>query len=144
MLNKNQRAYLAGFLDGDGSVYVRLKPNNTYRFGYQVAPYVVLFQSQKEQKKFEEICKLINLGRLRIRKDGILEYTIGRVDALREFLKMVKPFVILKREQVDLILEILDKKEQVKNKADFLVLAKLIERFRNLNYSKKRKRLNIH
>ena len=144
MLNKNQRAYLAGFLDGDGSVYVRLKPNDTYRFGYQVAPYVVLFQSQKDQKKFEKICELIGLGRLRIRKDGILEYTIGRVDALREFLKMVKPFVILKREQVDLILEILDKKERVKDKTDFIALAKLIEHFRELNYSKKRKRINIH
>ena len=144
MLNKNQRAYLAGFLDGDGSIYVRLKPNSTYRFGYQIALYVVLFQSQKNQKKFEEICKLISLGRLRIRKDGILEYTIGRVDALRKFLEMVKPFTILKREQISLTLEILDKKEQIRNKTDFLVLAKLIERFRYLNYSKKRKKLNIH
>lgn len=135
-----QKAYLAGFLDGDGSIYVRLKPNPTYRYGFQVAPYIVLFQSQKDQKKFEQVCSMIELGYLRIRKDGILEYIISRVDALRKFLQMVHPFLVLKKEQAKLMLEILDRKESVKNAEDFKKLADLIERFRTLNYSKKRKR----
>ena len=140
MLNQAKRAYLAGFLDGDGSIYVRLKPNPSYRYGFQVAPYIVLFQSQKEQKKFEKLCSLINLGYMRVRKDGILEYTIGKVDSLRKFLQIVKPFLILKKEQAYLMLKILDKREIVKNKQDFIKLANLIDRFRNLNYSKKRKK----
>ena len=143
MKNKIQKAYIAGFLDGDGSVYVRLKPNPTYKYGFQVAPYVVLFQSQKDQKNFEKICSLIGLGYLRIRKDGILEYIISRKEAIRSFLKMVKPFVILKKEQVNLTLRILDKKERVKNKNDFQKLMNLIDRFRELNYSKKRKKHTI-
>ena len=140
MFNQVQKAYLAGFLDGDGSIYVRLKPNSTYKYGFQVAPYIVLFQSQKDRKNFEKICSMIKLGYLRVRKDGILEYIIGRTDAIREFLKIIKPFTILKKKQVGLMLEILDKKEKVKNKKDFSELATLIDRFRNLNYSKKRKR----
>jgi len=140
MLSQNQKAYLAGFLDGDGSIYVRLKPNPTYRYGFQVAPYIVLFQSQKEKKNFKKICSLIGLGYLRVRKDGILEYIIGRKDELRKFLKIVKPFVILKKEQVALMTEILNKKETMKNEKDFCKLADLIDRFRNLNYSKKRKK----
>ena len=143
MKNKIQKAYIAGFLDGDGSVYVRLKPNPTYKYGFQVAPYVVLFQSQKDQKNFEKICSLIGLGYLRIRKDGILEYIISRKEAIISFLKMVKPFVILKKEQVNLTLRILDKKERVKNKNDFQKLMNLIDRFRELNYSKKRKKHTI-
>ena len=71
MLTQTQKAYLAGFLDGDGSIYVRLKPNPTYKYGFQVAPYIVLFQSHKEKENFEKICSLIGLGYLRIRKDGI-------------------------------------------------------------------------
>ena len=140
MLNQSKRAYLAGFLDGDGSIYVRLKPNPSYRYGFQIAPYVVLFQSQKEQKKFKKLCSLINLGYMRVRKDGILEYTIGKVDSLRKFLQIVKPFLILKKEQAYLMLKIINKKETVKNKQDFIKLANLIDRFRDLNYSKKRKR----
>jgi len=140
MLSQNQKAYLAGFLDGDGSIYVRLKPNSTYRYGFQVAPYIVLFQSQKEKENFQKICSLIGLGYLRVRKDGILEYIIGKTEGLRKFLKIVKPFVILKKRRVALMTEILDKKEKVKNKNDFRKLVDLIDRFRELNYSKKRKK----
>jgi hypothetical protein len=140
MFNQTKKAYLAGFLDGDGSIYVRLKPNLTYKYGFQIAPYIVLFQSQKDQKKFEKICSMINLGHLRVRKDGILEYIISKTDALHKFLEIVKPFAILKEEQISLMLEILDKKEKVRSKKDFNELAVLIERFRELNYSKKRKR----
>src|SRR3989344_8397918 len=103
MLNAQQKAYLAGFLDGDGSIYAQLKPNKTYRYGYQVAVYAVLFQSQKDQAQFERICSLIGLGYLRVRKDGILDYIIGKIDGLREFLKIIKPFVILKKRQVALM-----------------------------------------
>ena len=140
MLRLTQQAYIAGFLDGDGSIYVRLKPNPTYRYGFQVSPYIVLFQSHKDRDNFERVCSLISLGYLRVRKDGILEYIIGKTDAIREFLKMVKPFVILKRAQVDLMLEILDRKERVKSQKDFNTLALLIDSFRELNYSKKRKK----
>ena len=140
MLSQTQKAYLAGFLDGDGSIYVRLKPNSTYRYGFQIAPYIVLFQSQKEKENFEKICSLIGIGYLRVRKDGILEYIIGKTEGLRKFLKIVKPFVILKKKQVALMTEILDKKEKVKNKNDFRKLVDLIDRFRELNYSKKRKK----
>ncbi len=135
-----KRAYLAGFLDGDGSIYVRLKPSNDYRFGFQVAPYIVLFQSAKERSRFEEICSLIGLGYIRERNDGILEYTINKIDAIQEFLKLVKPFVILKKRQVELMERILESKKNVETKEDFKTLMELIDSFRELNYSKKRKR----
>ncbi len=139
MLNKT-KAYIAGFLDGDGSIYVRLKPNASYRFGFQIAPYVAFFQSQKEEENFKKVCSLIGLGYMRVRKDGILEYTINRVEAIRKLLEMVSPFLILKRKQAGLILKILKRKETMKNKNDFVVLVAMIDKFRQLNYSKKRKR----
>jgi hypothetical protein len=139
-LSSTQKAYLAGFLDGDGSIYVRLKPNKTYKYGFQVAPYIVLFQSSKEKKKFEKICSLIGLGYLRERKDGILEYIIGRTENIKFFLSMVSKFVLLKKEQVNLMRKILLLKEKIRNKKDFLVLMKLIDSFKELNYSQKRKK----
>ena len=132
-------AYLAGFLDGDGSIYVRLKPNDTYKYGFQVAPYIVLFQSNQDRENFEKICSKIGLGILRERKDGILEYSINRTDNLKLFLYSIKPFLVLKREQAELMLKILVRKEKVKNQNDFEKLAQLVDSFRELNYSKKRK-----
>ena len=107
MLTQNQRAYLAGFLDGDGSIYVRLKPNLTYRYGFQVSPYIVLFQSKKDRDNFIKVCSFIKLGYMRERKDGILEYTIGREASIREFLNLVEPYVIMKKDQVHLMFQIL-------------------------------------
>ena len=135
-----QKAYLAGFLDGDGSIYARLKPNPTYRYGFQIAPYIVFFQSSKNKDNFQKVCNLIGIGHLRERKDGILEYIISKQDFIKLFLKTVKPYSILKKKQIELMIKILSQKERVKNKNDFKVLANMIDSFRELNYSKKRKR----
>ena len=143
MLTKIKKAYLAGFLDGDGSIYVQAKPNPTYKYGFQIAPYIVLFQSQKDESKFAEICSLIGLGYLRKRNDGILEYIIGKSENIRKFVRIVRPFLILKSDQAKLILDILDKKEGVANKSEFTSLLKLVDRFRELNYSKKRKKRSL-
>ena len=142
-LSLTQKAYLAGFLDGDGSIYVRLKPNPTYRYGFQIAPYIVLFQSRKGKVNFEKLCSLIGLGYLRDRKDGVLEYIINRKENVRLFLDAIEPYAVLKKKQVVLMKKILDAKEKVKNKADFKKLAKLIDFFRELNYSKKRKKRTL-
>jgi len=138
-LSTIKRAYLAGFLDGDGSVYVRAKPNDGYRYGFQIAPSIILFQSAKDRSKFEEICSLINLGYIRTRKDGILEYTINKIDSILEFISMVEPFVILKRKQIALMKQILEQKSKIEKEEDFAAMLKLVNSFRELNYSKKRK-----
>ena len=134
-----QKAYFAGFLDGDGSIYVRLKPNSDFRYGFQVAPYVVFFQSSKDREKFDKICALIGVGYLRERNDGMLEYTIQKQCAIQEFLSDIIPYLLLKKDQAELMLEILEKKSMVKSMEDFAMLAELIDQFRFLNYSKKRK-----
>ena len=76
---------------------------------------------------------------MRIRKDGILEYIIGRQENIVEFLKLVEPYVVMKKLQVGLLKKIIIAKSNVKSKKDFKALAKLIDTFRELNYSKKRK-----
>ena len=139
-ISSTQKAYLAGFIDGDGSIYVRLKPNISYRYGFQISPYIVLFQSSKDEKLFKKVYSLINFGYLRKRKDGILEYTIGKVEDIKNFLEMIGPYLILKRKQAILMLKILEKKELVKSESDFEKLMNLIDKFRDLNYSKKRKK----
>lgn len=139
VISSTKRAYIAGFLDGDGSVYVRMKPNSTYRFGFQFAPSIILFQSAKDREGFEKMCSVLPFGYIRERKDGVLEYTINRKEDIRSFLRLVEPYVVLKRKQVLLMKEIITKKERVKSAEDFTQLARLVDRFRELNYSKKRK-----
>lgn len=142
-LSPIKKAYVAGFLDGDGSIYARAKPNASYRYGFQIALYIVLFQSQKDEENFVKLCNLIDCGKLRKRKDGILEYTINKIDCIKSFLKSVYPFVILKKRQAELMLKIIEQKDKVENKNDFESLLKLIDSYRDLNYSKKRKKRTL-
>jgi hypothetical protein len=137
-ISSTTKAYLAGFLDGDGSIYVRLKPNPTYRYGFQVAPYVVFFQSKKSKRLFEELCSLVGSGYIRERNDGVIEYIIGKTEAIRQFLTAVQPYVILKKDQTKLMLQILEYRESVHTSEEFQQLMKMIDCFRELNYSKKR------
>ena len=132
------KAYLAGFLDADGSIYVRLKPNNTYRFKFQISPNIVFYQSSKERQALEGFQKLTKIGYLRDRNDGIVEYTIGDRPSIRKLVKWTLPYLKLKKKQAKLMLLILDKCEKIHSAKDFISVAKLIDRFGELNYSKRR------
>ena len=133
-----ERAYIAGFLDGDGSIYVQAKKNDTYRYGYQVAPAIVFFQSAKSEKLFTEFYEFMNLGLMRNRKDGVMEITVGRIAEILQLIEVVKPYTRLKRKQLALLEQILETKKAVSDEESFSELLKLIDGYRNLNYSKKR------
>lgn len=135
------RAYIAGFLDGDGSIYVQAKKNDTYRYGYQVAPAIVFFQSAKSEKLFTEFYEFLSLGLMRKRKDGVMEITVGRLAEILQLIEIVKPYTRLKRKQLELLEQILKAKERVEDQKSFSNLLKLIDGYRNLNYSKKRNML---
>ncbi len=129
-------SYLAGFLDADGSIFVQLKKNDTYRFKFQISPSVVFYQ--KKTEGLEEIHKLLALGYLRKRKDGLTELIIGDRKSIEILLMKVLPFLILKKKQAELMLDILRDLEGVETSADFIRISIKIDKFRELNYSKKR------
>ncbi|MDI6778444.1 MAG: LAGLIDADG family homing endonuclease, partial [Patescibacteria group bacterium] len=81
-ISSTEKSYLAGFLDADGSIYVQAKPNETYRFGFQIAPYIVFYQSSKDAESFSRVCSLIQVGHKRLRKDGIVEYIISKQEEI--------------------------------------------------------------
>lgn len=137
-LSKEKKAYIAGFLDGDGSIHVRLKPNSSYRFRFQIAPAIVFYQSKKEINYLKWLKEEMGVGHLRIRKDGIGELTVADINGLKEVIKNISPYLRLKKKQAILMSEILRMKQDVKNAKDFLRLAQKIDKFQELNYSKKR------
>ena len=81
---------------------------------------------------------MLNCGYLRRRKDGILEYTIGRQEEILDLISKIKPYLILKKRQANLIEKIFKTKSLVKNSKDFSKLMDLVNQFGDINYSKKR------
>ena len=41
-------AYIAGFLDGDGSIFFQLIRKNDYRLGFQIRPSVAFYQKDRQ------------------------------------------------------------------------------------------------
>src|SRR4030042_649157 len=118
-ISSTTKSYLAGFLDADGSIYVQAKQNKTYRFGFQIAPYIVFYQSSKDAESFSRVCCLIQMGHKRLRKDGIVEYIISKQEEIISFIKLVEPYVIMKKSQVALLKRIIVLKRKAKTRKDF-------------------------
>ena len=77
-------------------------------------------------------------GCLRRRGTGISDYTIVEPSEVRRLLKELQPYVRLKRNQVQLGLEILEALPSATDPGQFLALCRRVDQFRDLNYSKKR------
>ena len=138
-LSELEKAYVAGFLDGDGSIHVRIKPNHDYRFRFQIAPNIVFYQSQKEMHHLQWLNRLLGAGYVRRRNDGIAELVIGDEKGLVKIIKDLLPYLKLKQRQAKLMFDILQRKRTVKNARDFLKISRLIDQFEIFNYSKIRK-----
>ena len=100
-------------------------------------------ESEKDEEAFFKVCALINFGHTRKRKDGIIEYIISRQEEIMELIKMLEPYVVMKKQQMVLMKKIILTKQKVETKKDFEQLINLIDQFRELNYSKKRKKRTL-
>ena len=138
-MNETTLSYIAGFLDGDGSVFFQIVPRPDYKQKFQIRTSIGFYQDTTNVKILEWLKEQIGSGYIRHRKTGISDYTIVEPKEVKRILTLLQPYVKLKKKQVELGLEILDKLDSKKSDKDFLEICKLVDKFKELNYSKKRK-----
>ena len=134
------KAYIAGFLDGDGSIFLQLVPRKGYRLGYQVRASVVFYQKTSQKMILRWLKHKLRMGYLRDRNDNLSEYTIVGLREVAVVLKELLPYLLIKRKQAKLALRIISKLEEVSS-IDSKMLLKIateVDKFKDLNYSKKR------
>ena len=131
-------AYIAGFLDGDGSIFFQLIRKKDYRFGFQLRTTIAFYQKSENERILLWLKEQFLAGYIRRRKTGISDYTIVEAREVRRILELLQPYVRLKREHVRLGLEILQGLPLMGDAAQMIVLARLVDRFQDINYSKKR------
>lgn len=132
-------AYIAGFLDGDGSIFFQIVPKKDYKQKFQIRGSIAFYQDSKNVGILNWLKNLFGVGYIRHRKTGLSDYTIVESKEVKRILLLLQPYVKLKEEQVQLGLKIIDKLENKKTNKDFLEICKLVDKFEKLNYSKKRK-----
>ena len=131
-------AYIAGFLDGDGSIFFQLVRRKDYCFGYQVRTTIAFYQKTENERILLWLKEQFLSGYIRRRKTGISDYTIVEPKEVRRVLELLQPYVRLKQEHVRLGLQILDEIPRAVDAVRLMSLCQLVDRFRTLNYSKKR------
>nr|YP_009367548.1 putative LAGLIDADG homing endonuclease [Pseudoneochloris marina]ARK14540.1 putative LAGLIDADG homing endonuclease [Pseudoneochloris marina] len=134
-----QLAYIAGFLDGDGCINAQIVKRPDYKLKYQIRVSITFFQKTKSYWFLIKLKKLLGCGTLRQRPDHMSEYTIVGPSNVENILVLLKPYVLLKQPQLNVLLELIKQMPKVKNDPlTFLKLCEQVDRFIVLNNSKKR------
>ncbi len=131
-------AYIADFLDGDGSIFFQLVRRKDYIFGYQIRCSVSFYQRSDNQKILHWLKTQLKSGYIRHRKTGISDYTIVQPKEVNRILQTLKPYVQLKKQHIKLGLKIIDKLSKVSDANSFLELCRMVDSFKILNYSTNR------
>jgi intein-encoded DNA endonuclease-like protein len=131
-------AYIAGFLDGDGSIFFQLVRRKGYIYGYQVRCSIAFYQKSKNARILRWLKSIFKCGYIRHRKTGISDYTIVESEKVKNILQSLKPYVRLKQKHINLGVEILEKLSRINGARSFLEVCRLVDCFQELNYSKKR------
>ncbi len=140
-MTKEELAYIAGFLDGDGCIMLQLVYRHDYVLGYQIRASVVFYQKSSNAYFLVWLKKKLKYGYIRKRNDDMSEYTIVGVKPVMETLKHLYPYIKLKRKQAKITLSVLSKMPGTGRKMRpklLLTLAKQVDKFSYLNYSKRR------
>ena len=134
--------FLAGFIEGEGSLCVSIKRHPTCRHGYYVDPGFFLYQHESGRAILELAQRTFDSGRI-YRKSGsphVLTYEISSAAVLRErvipfFERHVVPFSC-KRETVACFREILEMMQRKEHLADD-GLAEIVRKVYNMNPASK-------
>lgn len=140
-LKKEELAYIAGFLDGDGCIMLQLINRKDYKLGYQIRASIVFYQKTEKREFLSWLKTIFKVGYIRDRKDNISEYTIVGVNPVKKVLFLLLPYLRLKKEQAILALSVLSKMPGSGRdmKPELLLsLSCKVDEFARLNYSKRR------
>ena len=105
-------AYIAGFLDGDGSIMLQLHRRKAGKEAFRVKTVICFYQDSRHIKKIEWIKKVLGCGYVYTRRDHISELRIEGFQKVFEVLLSLKPYLRFKDKQVSLMLKLIPKLQQ--------------------------------
>jgi len=137
-IKKEDLAYIAGFLDGDGSIISQIVKEDKYIYKFKIRISIVFFQKTKNKWILLWLKDILKYGYIRDRNDGMSEYTIISADPVKTLLQKLRDYIKLKKNLVNLVLKIIEDKKNIKSVEDFIEVCKLVDLTINLTYSKRR------
>lgn len=131
-------AYIAGFLDGDGSLMLQVKVRRDTSRGVRFMATICLYQDTRHEEPLHWIRDVLQTGYLSRRSDGISELRINGFGQVRGILTQLKPFIRFKKVQAAALIKactILESKRINKlSESELRTLVALAFKIRRENY----------
>jgi hypothetical protein len=131
------KAYLAGFIDGDGAIMALLERHPTKRFGYRVRVWV-----KATQLRHSDVAWLrdeLGFGQVR-RSRECWEWLVKDQSDARWLLEAIRPYARIKAQQIEIAIEIL--KRRVDSIDELRAIAELADTLAALNVRSRGRRQN--
>lgn len=140
--SKTKLAYIAGFLDGDGSLMLQIKKRNDGNKAWRFMCTVCFYQDTRHHESLKWIQKIIGIGYISHRKDGMTELRVNGFKQVRDLLRELLPFIKFKKTQADALYKascLLEKRSKL-SRSDLLCIVDCILDIQSSNYATRHKR----
>jgi hypothetical protein len=142
--SKINLSYIAGFLDGDGSLMLQIKKRKDGKLKRRFMCTICFYQDRRHEKPLHWIRKILGIGYISRRKDGITELRINGFEQTRNIIKSLSPFLKFKKDQAKALYkaaDLLSKKQSNRlSRSELLRLVKHIITIQGSNYVARRKK----
>jgi hypothetical protein len=136
-LSEVERAYLAGFLDGDGAIMALIEKHPEKRFGFRIR--LEIKATQYHHCDVAWLPEQTGVGYLR-RNLRTYEWIVRDQQAVAWLLEMIAHFSRCKRNQVALAMQIL--RHSIESKEDLFQVAQLADALSKFNVRSRLRRKN--
>lgn len=92
-------AYIAGFLDGDGSLMLQIKKRKDGKVKIRFMATICFYQDTRHEKTLHWIREILGIGYISRRADGMSELRINGYIQVRDILKKLLPYIRFKAVQ---------------------------------------------
>lgn len=104
-ITKLECAYMAGFLDGDGSLMLQIKHRRDSKRGWRFMATICFYQDTRHETPLRWFRKKLGIGYISRRKDGMTEVRINGYAQVSGILKKFLPHLRFKKVQAKALIE---------------------------------------
>lgn len=136
-----QLAYIAGFLDSDGTINISTSPASKaagYRFPFKAQLTVSFIQKDRRKALLDKFQELFGgVGTVRLKSSGVCEYNITDEEKIVPLLKLLLPYLRVKKRQAALAILFTQYDKKGLSAPVFLERAMLVDVLCSYNDSRK-------
>ncbi len=102
-IKKEDLAYIAGFLDGDGSLMLQIKKRSDSKKGWRFMATICFYQDSRHDAPLHWMRKKLKIGYVSLRNDGMTELRVNGFNQVKEIVALLIPYLRFKKKQAKAI-----------------------------------------